>query len=244
MRKTLLTGFAAAVCAMLPLSCTRTGDEAKGLVRLTLQNDWEVTDVTRSNVSDYTTLPREDQFKLSITDAGDNEVSVNAADRSATLAAGNYTARAEFGSTSEEGFDKPCFSGSSAFTVVGGGTTEVSINVKLANCIVRVETTAQFRNYYNDWTFTVTSGAGTEVAFGKEETRAAFFDAYLIKVQGTLIGQNGKTYNFPLKEYKNLEPTKCYTLKFDVSNVGGAGITVTFDDTVEEVELGSFELND
>lgn len=244
MKKELLTSMAGALAILLPLSCSRTGSESVGLARLSLQSDWEVTDVTRSNVADYTTLPQAEQFTLSIKDAGDNETPVAAGQGTVELAAGSYTAKAVFGSVSDEGFDKPCFSGSSDFVIVGGSTTDVSINVKLANCLVRVETTEQFRNYYSDWTFTVTSGAGTAVPFGKDETRAAFFDAYLIKVQGSLVNQGGKTLSFPLKEYKNLEAAKCYTLKFDVSNVGGSSITVTFDDSVEDVALGSFELNE
>jgi hypothetical protein len=31
---------------------------------------------------------------------------------------------------------------------------------------------------------------------------------------------------------------------FDVTNVGGTSITITFNDNVETVELGDFELND
>lgn len=68
-------------------------------------------------------------------------------------------------------------------------------------------------------------------------------DAYTISVSGTLTNQGGKTQNFS-KDYKALAPKTCYTIKFDVSNVGGNSITVSFDDTVEDVGLVDIDLND
>ena len=46
------------------------------------------------------------------------------------------------------------------------------------------------------------------------------------------------------KEYSNLNEATAYTFHFDVNNVGGATITIKFNNTVEEIELGDYELND
>ena len=43
---------------------------------------------------------------------------------------------------------------------------------------------------------------------------------------------------------RSIEAGKCYVLKFDVSNVGGAAISISFDDNVEDVALSEIELND
>lgn len=243
MNKLSSFGLISLSALILTTSCSKVVGDGMGTVSFSLENNWEISDITKSNVADFTTLPQSGQFKVSITDAQDAVTPVNDISQAVALAAGNYSAKAEFGSCSEEGFDKPCFIGSKEFSVQGGSRTDVSINVKLANCLVKVETTPEFRKYYTDYNFTITSGAGTEVLFAKDESRAAFFDAYLIRVKGSLVGQNGKSVNFESKEYKNLAPATCYTLKFDVSNVGSSSIKISFNDSAEDVSLGEYELN-
>ena len=80
------------------------------------------------------------------------------------------------------------------------------------------------------------------VTFTKDETRAAFVDGYKFTVEGPLSSETA-TQTFT-KDFSNLDEATAYTLTFDVSNVGGSTITITFDDTVEEVALGNVELND
>ena len=41
-----------------------------------------------------------------------------------------------------------------------------------------------------------------------------------------------------------LEPATCYTLSFDVTGTGGSSISITFDDSVETVNLEDIELNE
>ena len=69
-------------------------------------------------------------------------------------------------------------------------------------------------------------------------------DAYQFKVKGELTNQAGKVQSFSEKEFKNLAPATCYTLKFDASNVGGSSITISFDDTVVDADLIDVDLND
>lgn len=226
------------------VGCSKVVDPATGCVTFKLMNETEVIDITKSSVADFTSLPTAESFSIKVTDSQGNETAVEDISSSISLVAGNYRAGASFGSVSEEGFDKPCFSGYSDFTVNGGATVPVTINVKLANCIVRIATTEAFRNYFTDYDFTVTTGAGTAIAFPKSETRAAFVDAYLIKVKGTLTNQAGKTQTFNEVEYKNLAAASCYTVTFDVSNVGSTAISITFNDSVEDVALLDVELND
>ena len=196
------------------VGCSKVVDPATGCVTFKLMNETEVIDITKSSVADFTSLPIAESFSIKVTDSQGNETAVEDISSSISLVAGNYRAGASFGSVSEEGFDKPCFSGYSDFTVNGGATVPVTINVKLANCIVRIA------------------------------TRAAFVDAYLIKVKGTLTNQAGKTQTFNEVEYKNLAAASCYTVTFDVSNVGSTAISITFNDSVEDVALLDVELND
>lgn len=239
--KALVLGLAA---LSLTLSCTKCPKNEAGRVSFLVSQDDEVALVTKSSVSSFTSLPAPEDFSIVIVNSADETITVSDPKGLTTLPAGNYTAKASYGSASDEGFDKPYFYGEQTFTVNGGQTTNVTIKTKLANAVVKFEYTDNFKKYYTDFSFTLTSGKGTQIAFPASETRAAFVDAYLIKVKGSLTSQGGKTTAFPEKEYKGLEAATCYTLKFDASNVGSSSVTISFNDTIEDVDLGEAELND
>ena len=231
----------------MSVSCSEQQTSQDGHVSFSLNPDGQVAVVTKSNVSDYTTLPQAGKFTIVLTNGSGEEIYNGLLEQFAAskkLKAGNYSVKAGYGSASEEGFEKPCFTGVKSFSVTGGGTTTVAIPVTLANTIVKVECTDAFKAYYTDYSFTVKTGGGTEIPFSKTETRAAFVDAYMISVSGNLTGQGGKTQAFSGKEFRPLSPKTCYTLKFDVSNVGGRSITISFDEAVEEAELTEVDLND
>ncbi len=234
--------------AMLSAACSKhQAEETDGNVSFSVSADSHVDVVTRSDVSDYATLPQAGNFTIVLTNAGGDEVYRGLLEdysSSTTLKAGNYSVKADFGSASEEGFNKPYFTGEKTFSVKGGETSTVAIPVALANSIIKVECTDRFKSYYTDYSFTVKTGGGTEIAFPKGETRAAFVDAYTISVSGSLTNQGGKTQVFKAKEYKSLSPKTCYTLKFDASNVAEGTITISFDDTVEDAVLTEVDLND
>lgn len=227
-------------------SCSRQQEGADGHVSFSLDTDGQVAEATRSAVSDFTALPATGKFTIVLANGNGDEVYnglLEAYNTSLSLKAGNYSVKASYGSVSDEGFDKPCFTGQKTFSITGGGTTAVAVPVSLANAIVKMECTDGFKSYYTDYSFTVKTGAGTVINFPKNETRAAFVDAYTISVSGTLTNQGGKTQTFS-KDYKSLSSKTCYTIRFDVSNVGGDSVRITFDDTVEDVDLKDIDLND
>lgn len=231
--------------ALAAVSCNKDARmSGSGRISFALTSDYSVADATKSQVSAYTTLPSAGSFSIEI--SGNNYSwtgLVSEWDEATALAVGNYTVSAVYGEEGVEGFDKPYFVGQKDFSIAGAQTTEVSIPVSLANTIVRVECTEMFNNYFPEYTFTVTTGNGTEIVFAKGETRAAFVDAYKFTVNGELENQSGNAQTFS-KEYNSLEPKTCYTLKFDVSATGSASISVTFDDTTEEVVLEDIDLNE
>lgn len=242
MKKIVKVALSAAFLAAV--SCTTQNSE--GYVNFTLGevNDF-VEVVTKGQVSSYTSLPSTSQFELVLKDSYSSTLwsgKIADWDQTTPLSAGNYTVSASYGSEGEEGFDKPVFSGSKNFSITTSGTQTVGIDVSLANCIVKVSTSAAFENYFQDWTFTLNTGAGNAIAFAKGESRGAFLDAYKFTVSGTLTNQAGAVQNFS-KEYANLEPATCYNLHFDVSSVGGISITITFDNSTETVNLGTIDLN-
>ncbi|MGN1215046.1 MAG: DUF4493 domain-containing protein [Candidatus Cryptobacteroides sp.] len=242
-------GCLGAFIALLPVlaSCNgKEGSDSRGRVAFTVNSQNAVTDFTRSQVSDYTTVPSGNDFRLVITDSKEKTIYdglLKDFPSGMEFGIGNYTAQASYGSVTDEGFDKPCFRGSQSFSITGNGTKEVTINVTLANAIVRVECSDIFRKYYTPYTFTLKTGNGNVISFPKSETRAAFLDAYTLTVEGTLTNQAGKESTFSKVYSTPLAEATCHTLKFDASNIGGTSITITLDNTTEEVDLGEIELN-
>lgn len=226
-------------------SCTKNQSEGNGLVTFEVTNNQNVVDMTRSNVSDYTALPSAGDFSITILDASSAQVwagKISEWDAATVLPAGNYTVKASYGSLEEEGFDKPYFTGTQTFVVKGGETVAVSIPVALGNTIIKVSCSDYFKRYYSDYTFRLTRDGAEIATFVKDETKAAFIDGYKIKIEGTLTGEL-KTYTFE-QEYTGLNEATAYTINFDAPNVGGSTITITFNNDVETVELGDYELND
>ena len=238
----LLAPGAAAGCKKTEAPAADTGS-----ITFAVAAQQEVADVTRSKVSDITDLPAAADFTLTITDAQKKTVwsgTIAQMTEPYTIAAGEYTATAQYGSVSDEGFDKPCFTGSMPFTINGGDSKQITIPVSLANAIVKVSCTDMFRNYFSDYSFKITTAAGTQIAFPKSETRGAFIDAYKFTIDGTLKNQGGTAQSFNKTYDTGINPATCYTVTFDASSVGGTSITVTFNDTTETIDLGDIELND
>lgn len=226
-------------------SCTKSQTEGNGRVAFAVLSNDVVADMTKSNVSDYTALPAAGDFTITVLDESSSQFwsgKISEWDSSTPLPAGNYTVNASYGDIEDEGFDKPYFTGTQTFAVKGGETSSVSVPVALGNTIIKVSCSEYFKKYYSDYTFKLTRGAAEIATFVKDEAKGAFIDGYKIKVEGTLTGEL-KTYSFE-KEYSGLDEATAYTLNFDAPNVGGSKITISFNDTVETVELGDYELND
>ena len=227
------------------VSCTKSQTEGNGRVAFAVSSNDVVADMTKSNVSDYTALPAAGDFTITILDESSSQFwsgKISEWDSSTPLPAGNYTVNASYGDIEDEGFDKPYFTGTQTFAVKGGESSSVSVPVALGNTIIKISCSEYFKKYYSDYTFKLTRGTVEIATFVKDETKGAFIDGYKIKVEGTLTGEL-KTYSFE-KEYSSLDEATAYTLNFDAPNVGGSTITISFNDTVETVELGDYELND
>ena len=240
-----LKTFMNAMVLLAAMSCAKNQTDGNGQVSFEVEGSHEVADVTKSNVSDYTTLPSAGDFTITIKDAESSEVwSGRLSDWNAgtLLLAGTYTVEAAYGSLEDEGFDKPYFAGVNTFTVKGGETTSVSIPVTLGNTVVKLSFSETFRNYFKDYSFVLTRNGAEIAAFAKGENKAAFVDGYKITIEGTLASET-KIQTFS-KEYTGLETATAYTLAFDVPNVDAASILVSFNDVVEEIPLGDLELNE
>lgn len=228
-------------------SCAKGPSVSDGYVTFAVSADEAITDVTKGHVSDYAQLPQSTDFSLEIEDASGASFwngKITDWDPATVIPAGVYTVTASYGNLEDEGFGKPYFTGTESFEVKGGETAEISVPVALGNTLIRIRCSENFKNYYKDYSFVLYRGNVDIAEFVKDETRAAFFDGYKVSLRGTMRTETGAEKTFAPDEYTNLAPATIYTLELDVANIGSSAVTVTFNNTVETVELGDVELND
>ncbi len=236
-RKSLI--FLASIVLCLS-ACTKNGQDGKIAFRLEGGDVLEVE--TKGSVTDYASLPSSGDFNLLVKNSFGTQVysgKLSGWDPSTALAPGNYSASVSYGDASEEGPSKPCFEGSKDLAVRSGETSSVTIPVTLGNCVVRIVCTDQFRNYYPERTMRITT---PESPSGFVYDGQAVFVAYQWSISGTLKSQAGIEYALPERSWRGT-PATCYTVKYDVSNIGGVSISISFSDSVETVTLEEIELN-
>lgn len=228
-------------------SCSKVSRHAgkTGTLSIAVSNESEIADITKSQVTDYTALPSVDDFTLTITGNRGQIYNgpVSQWDSSTQVQIGDYTAAVLYGSPQQEGPGKAYFSGSGKFSVAGDEHTTVNISAKLGSAIICFEATEQFLRYFPDYNFTVTTGAQNSFTFDPAHTEPLFVDAYKITLSGSMTNQAGAQTTFGPRDYDNLQAATCYTLRFDASNIGGAHVQISFNDTLTTVDLGEIELN-
>lgn len=230
-----------AVALIAAVSCTKNQPAGTGQVSFDVLGDYNITEQTRSNVSDYTDLPSISDFTVSVSGTSKSfewTGKVSDWDVNRQIPEGSYVATATFGSLEEEGIDKPFFIGEKSFAVTGGQTTQVKIPASLGNTVVRISCSTEFSEYFDDCVFTISRDAAIIATMGLYSDDAVFVDGYKLTISG-----NSAKGSFS-KDFTNLKEATAYTMYFDVTNVGGVRITVTFDDKVETVDLGNYDLNE
>lgn len=212
-----------------------------------------VVDDTRANVS--CTTPAAEDFSLKI-DGVDHTYTASYATIAEFNSGDNYlhngtfTATVSAGDLAEEGYDKATFAGSAEFVVEPRKNTEVEVTATIANALVKVEVTDNFKTYFEGGhTLKLTTAAGNEFDV-TEQTEPLFIAPESFTVSGTAVkqpnqsGAEGTTVTLP--EYKNSEAKAqtLYTVKLDVENAGSAQLTITLNETlVESIDIEQ-ELND
>ena len=232
------------------VSCAKTPSAGSAQVIFEVSSNQQVADMTRSNVSDYTTLPSKSEFVLTVTGSDSYTWTGKFSEWNGDtkLLAGDYKVVASYGSIDEEGFDKPYFIGEQTFTVTSGQPVTVKISVSLGNTVVKLSCSEYFQKYYKDYSFTLSRDGKQIATFAKGVDKAAFVDGYKFVLSGTLTSETStsalKTSTFE-KEYTGLYEATAYTINLDVPNVGGGAITISIKDGyAETIDLKDCELND
>jgi hypothetical protein len=244
----------ASLLALTLSACSEetTKGEQKGEGRVTIDCvvSTNVVD-TRANVS--CTTPAAEDFALRIEGVSHTYTAdyANIAEFNADnyLNNGTYKALVEAGDVKEEGYDKAAFAGSAQFTVEPRQETAVSVTATIANALVKVEVTENFKRYFEGGhTLTLTTAAGNEFDVTAQKD-LLFIAPANFTISGTATkqaAQSGKEGAVVELAYDATEVAAqtLYTVKFDVAEAGSATLTITLNETlVESIDIDQ-ELND
>lgn len=167
------------------------------------------------------------------------------------LYAGSYKATVEAGDITREGYDKATFRGEQTFTVTARQQTEVNIEAHIANAMVKVALTDNFRNYFTGgWQLTLQTAAGNAFDVTTPSDEPIFIAPESFSITGTAVkqpnvsGSNGTEITLPEMRRDDLAAQTLYTVTFDVSTAGRATLEIILDDTPVESIVIDNELND
>lgn len=229
---------------------TQSEQEGKGQVTINCKTETMVD--TRANIS--CTLPEFEDFTLKIEGVGSDYKAEYAAiadfNADSYLHHGNYKATVVAGDITEEGYDKATFVGSKEFAVEARKSSNVEITATIANALVVVEVTENFKHYFaGGHALTLTTAAGNEFDV-TAQTDPIFVAPASFTIGGTAVkqpnqsGAEGVTVTLPNYVAESVAAQTLYTVKLDVEAAGSATLTITLNDTlVESIDIEQ-ELND
>ncbi len=233
-----------AAAVLLP-SCKKNA-RSYGSIRLSFNGiEASIDDATKSHAGDFVTLPQWEQMNLTIKDADKKIIYSGKAsdlDQSESYLTGDYTAVAEAGQEGEEGPAAAFFKGETSFTVKTKETTEVELTAYLANTLVKIQITDNFKKYYSDAAFELATGSGNK--FTVTDGSYFFIEPFRFGVKGSMTTPQGNSASFEKWFEDDINPKTCYTVKVDASNISSNTISITFNNEIQTVDLGEIIIND
>lgn len=155
-------------------------------------------------------------------------------------AGGEYTVEAySANKTLAEGFEaQPYYRGSEKLTVKANTSHTVDVECKLAQSLVKVSYSDNFKSHFSDYTATVTGSESASIAFAGDELREAYFKAgQQLNVILALTPNGGTPTRIDQVITENALAAHRYNVNFDVNTNGSGNITVTVDINRNEYEV-------
>ena len=156
------------------------------------------------------------------------------------LDAGAYQVVITSGQADSAVWETPYFYGKEEFQIVANEVSVVKVVCKIANTKVTVDYTNQFKEYFPDYSTTVSNSSGS-LRYEKGETRGGFFAAEKLTALLNLVNKDGQ--KFELKRvFPDIKERCHYNLKFslgedvpDKEGVAGGNFDITVDETADTV---------
>lgn len=180
------------------------------------------------------------------------------------LPVGEYEIKAESGSPSAIGFDKPYYVGQAHATVKSNINVNASLVCQLANAMVQVEFDNSIKENFKSYSVFVEDGNGSGFNFSSVSgnlDKSGYLpagDGCELRWHLVMVNESGDSY-VASDMYENIEARHCYKIKFslsdDLGDSGYSAIKLVVDTNVteqnreieldfSESELPSFEANE
>lgn len=235
--------FLAALSASLT-SCSDespwTGSDSEGGINLNFSSDARVMRQTRADDGVSPVVPDGSEFAVSLAKSdgsySKNWSSVDAFNREKSFPIGDYTISASYGDVEREGFELPCFKGSSdAVHVSPGAVTDVNVVATLANAMVSVRYTDKFAENFPSYSAAVQTEGHDYIVMTQTESRPAYIcPSEVVNLNLTLTNQAGEKTTIQPATFKAVARHH-YVITVDVTGnttTGDLALDVIFDDDV------------
>lgn len=221
------------------------GSDSEGGITLSLSADGRVMRQTRADDSVADFVPESSAFSVSLSNS-DGSYSkkwstLEDFNRESAFPMGDYTLTAIYGDAEQEGFELPCFAGTTPVHVSPGSDTDVSVVATLANCMVSVRYTEAFRQNFPAFSASVRSEGHERVVFAQDEERPAYMSPSEMKLNLSLTNDRGEQVTIEPATFTALARHH-YVVTVGVEGNSSAGdltLDIIFDDDVvaETVEV-------
>ncbi len=223
---------------------------ANGGLRISLLADKEVVDaVPQLRSEDLVEAPIPEQFKISLTRA-DGTFSktwetLSKFSPEESFRSGTYTIEASYGNIEDEGFEKPFFYASRNFSLMADRVNEVSLTATLANTLVSLEYTDDFKKFFRTYSASLHSEGHSYIDVASTEERPVYLAPGNITLQLSLEKFNGVAATFQPAEFV-AEARHHYHITLDVNNgANGEGVLkISFDDSIDDSHAVDIDLTD
>lgn len=218
----------------------------KGSIRLDIQASSDVKSEAPSvRSSSEVVLPPVDQFSVRLTKP-DGSVQTWTSLRNfaeeASFPAGKYQLEAIYGHDAQQGFVKDDEEGyehayyyglTENIEVREGQDTKVSVTPRLANSIVYIEYTPEFKKYFKDWDISFRTDGKESVNMGHNEGMSYIIPGN-VGITFKATQQNGQEVTLNASSFE-AQPKTMYKMKYNIYNgeIGDAKLQILFDDSLE-----------
>ncbi len=252
MNKTLIKGMLPAVVALSLTGCSAEDFSLggnTGSIAPEVALDTEVAASARSARSEAELTAEDLVLALTSSDGSYSNSwnGVSAFPTDEKFKTGCYTMTASYGNLENEGFDKPYYFGSTDLTVTENNTTHVSLTAQLANSMVSVEYSDNFKSYMQAWSAELHTEGGEYIYYAQDESRPAYLRPGATSINVELTKPNGQSAKLLAANFAT-EPRHHYHVTVDLAqSAGDAVLVVKFDDSVDmediEIELSDELMN-
>ncbi len=216
-----------------------------GSLRLSLSADGNIAASTRADDTKATIIPAAADFGVSLsrTDGSFNKKwnLLEEFNKEELFPIGEYKIEAFYGDRDVEGFENPWFYASDNVAVTAGDQKNVSLTATLANSMVSIRYTDEFKSNFTSYSAAIRSTGHDYVVFAQNEDRPAYMAPTQIELNLTLTNAAGKKVTLQPAGFR-AEARRHYIVKIGVngaSSTGNLTLDVQFEEDVvsETVEV-------